>query len=137
MLTVLAALLLIASASGLNCKDFPGAPPLANATAFTCADFVGWCDSESLSVAEKAKLMLHCPNTCKGTVYSDGGGHAYCACVPGHDCCFDEPPDCTKRGVIGTVVAQVLAACCQGPGNRGRRAAMELGPAGRLACAWP
>lgn len=105
-----AAWALLASASAANaivCSDLPGSVPISNASGATCADYVGWCDAEGLSVGEKAQLMLHCPSACKGTEYSDGGGHAYCACIKGRDCCFDEPPDCATRDT-STVVAQVM-----------------------------
>eukprot|EP00966_Prymnesium_polylepis_P222948 5157201-Prymnesium_polylepis.1 len=106
MLTVWAVLIGASAASSVDCGDLPGAPPLANATGLSCADFAGRCDAEGMSTAAKAKLMLHCPHTCKATVYSDGGGHTYCACIPGRDCCFDEPPDCATRAK-STVVSQV------------------------------
>jgi len=95
------------AANALVCSDLPGSVPISNTSGATCADYVGWCDAEGMSAGEKAQLMLHCPSACKGTVYSDGSGHAYCACVVGRDCCFDEPPDCATRDT-STVVAQVM-----------------------------
>lgn len=95
-----------AGAVAWTCSDLPG-QPLNASTGLSCPDFSGRCDADDLSTWEKAKLMLHCPQTCAGTVYTDGGGHAYCACVPGHGCCFDEPNDCSTRE-SSTVVSQVM-----------------------------
>jgi len=105
---MLALLLGAAAATAVNaCADLPG-PPLNASRGSSCAAYAGACDANVLSTAEKAKLMLHCPHTCRGTQYGDGGGHAYCACVPGHhDCCFDEPNDCSTRPYT-TVVSQAM-----------------------------
>ena len=115
-------------AGSMACRDLSGSPPL-NATlgAATCLDFRGRCDDARLSAADKSRLMLHCPQTCLGTVYSDGGGHAYCACTPGRDCCFDEPPDCATRNTT-TVVSQVIHGYgCPAEGVRGQGAEVRPG----------
>ena len=70
-----------------------------------CASYAGRCDDSALSTKQKATLLWRCPRTCAGTDYADGGV-AYCPCIAGHDCCFDEPPDCSTRRMT-SVIEQV------------------------------
>jgi len=81
------------------CLDRPGAPVdlPAESSDHGCESFRGRCDSASLGPRWKAALLLHCPTTCAGTMYSDGSGTGYCPCQEGRDCCFDEPNDCAAR----------------------------------------
>ena len=85
------------------CADQLGEPPLG---AGLCASYAGRCDDSALSTKQKATLLWRCPRTCAGTDYADGGV-AYCPCIAGHDCCFDEPPDCSTRRMT-SVIEQVL-----------------------------
>jgi hypothetical protein len=105
---------------------------VSGADASSCAAFRGKCDSAALSPRQKAALLLHCPATCAGTIYADGGGAGYCPCTAGRDCCFDEPHDCASRvNASNTVVSHVMCrrsvGLCGAPApqaeQRGRRAA--------------
>ena len=80
------------------CADLSGAPLASAPDLSTCEAYAGQCDASYLTTAEKATLLLHCPATCGGTKYGDGGGLAYCPYVAGHDSCFDEPPNCASQG---------------------------------------
>ena len=74
----------------------------------SCASYAGRCDDSTLSAVQKATLLLHCPATCAGTVYADGG-IGYCPCAVGRECCFDEPDDCDRGSASsGTVIRQVM-----------------------------
>jgi len=93
------------------CVDRPGVPAgvPTDSAGHSCETFRGRCDSASLSPHGKAALLLHCPTTCAGTIYSDGSGSGYCPCQEGRDCCFDEPNDCASRlNATASVVAHIM-----------------------------
>ena len=105
------------------CRDRLGSP-LGVAGHETCASYSGLCDSHTLTTLEKARLLLHCPSTCKGAVYNNDRetSRAYCVYQPGHESCFDEPNDCDVRPAkSGTVIAHVSRrprAISNHPGRR-------------------
>lgn len=122
------AVLLLAASAGLRaahhagaCADLHGAPLESAPDLSSCEAFRGQCDATFLSTLEKAALLLHCPATCGGTKYTDGGGVGYCPYVEGHDSCFDEPPDCATRKpttAVGMAMCRKTLGLCSGRGRR-------------------